>query len=102
MINVGRLFQNVMHDIYCRKVSCFLMKKGKGKGKSIDVIFQEGHKARIYQDILVFGSTIPENKAFKLRELSRYLLDNNEELRNHYKNSKLNVSSRTDNITYRI
>ena len=36
MINVGLFFQNVMHDIYFGKVSCFSV-------KSIDEIFQEGH-----------------------------------------------------------
>ena len=62
-------------------------------GVNIDDIFQEGHKARIYQDILVFGSTIPENKEFKLRELSRYLLYNNDQLKDHYKGRKLNESA---------
>jgi hypothetical protein len=70
--------------------------------KTIDEIFQEGHKAGIYQDILIFGSTIPENKEFKLRELAKYLLYNNEELRDHYKRSKLNESSRIDNIGRRV
>lgn len=70
--------------------------------KSIDDIFQEGHKARIYQDILVFGSTIPENKEFKLRELSRYLLYNNEQLKDLYIGSKLNESARIDNISRRV
>ncbi|MGC2570110.1 MAG: hypothetical protein WA364_01270 [Candidatus Nitrosopolaris sp.] len=92
---MGRLFQNVMHDIYFGKSVMLSV-------KSIDDIFQEGHKARIYQDILVFGSTIPENKEFKLRELSRYLLYNNNELRDHYIVSKLNESGRIDNITGRV
>jgi len=71
-------------------------------GVNIDDIFQEGHKARIYQDILVFGSTIPENKEFKLRELSRYLLYNNGQLQDHYKGRKLNESARIDNISRRV
>jgi hypothetical protein len=66
--------------------------------KSIDKIFQEGDKAHIYQDILIFGSTIPENKEFKLRELAGYLLYNNKKLKDHYQGSKLNESSRKDNI----
>ena len=70
--------------------------------KRIDDIFQEGHKARIYQDILIFGSTISENKEFKLRELAKYLLHNNDELKHHYKRKKLNESSRIDNIGRRV
>jgi hypothetical protein len=56
----------------------------------------------MYQDILIFGSTIPENEKFKLRGLSRYLLHNNVEYRDQYKGSKLNESNRIENIGQRV
>jgi hypothetical protein len=63
--------------------------------KGIDAIFQKGdgddykNKSRMYQDILIFGSMIQENEEFKLWDLARYLLYNNEELRDHYFKSEL-------------
>ena len=77
--------------------------------KGIDSIFKrdpEGgyynKKARLYQDILIYGSTIKEGKPFKLRELAKYLLDNNEEIRNYYLGMKLTPSNKIENILKRI
>jgi hypothetical protein len=47
--------------------------------KGIDAIFQKGDgddykdKSRMYQDMLIFGSTIQENEEFKLWDLAKYL-----------------------------
>jgi hypothetical protein len=74
----------------------------------IDAIFKKDHgdnyknKSRMYQDILIFGSTIPENEEFKLWDLSRYLLYNNVEFRDRYKGSHLNESSRIEYIGKRV
>jgi hypothetical protein len=77
--------------------------------RGIDSIFKKdpegryySNKACLYQDILIFGSTIGEGKPFKLRELAKYLLDNNEEIRNYYRGKKLTNSNRTENIQKRI
>jgi hypothetical protein len=50
--------------------------------KGIDSIFNkdsEGEfyndKARFFQDILIFGSTIEENESFKLWKLAEYMLE---------------------------
>ena len=68
--------------------------------KGIDSIFKKdteggyyNKKARLYQDILIFGFTIEENKSFKPWDLAKYLLDNNEEIRNYYswKSSKIQI-----------
>src|SRR5215467_7779755 len=83
------------------------------KVKDIDAIFQKGdgddykNKSRMYQDILIFGSTIQENEEFKLWDLARYLLYNNEELRDHYFKSelrkrKLTENSKIENIQRRV
>jgi len=80
---------------------------------AIDEIFQRQSerddykdKARMYQDILIFGSTIPENKEFKLWDLAKYLLHNNEELRDHYKSrlklKKYTESNKIENIQRRV
>jgi hypothetical protein len=79
----------------------------------IDAIFQrEGgdhykDKSRMYQDILIFGSTIPENKEFKLWDLAKYLLYNNEKLRDRYFKSKLKLKklkkyNKIENIQRRV
>ena len=71
--------------------------------KGIDAIFQKGdgddykNKSRMYQDILIFGSTIQENEEFKLWDLAGYLLYNNEELRDHYFKSELRKKKLTEN-----
>jgi len=77
--------------------------------RGIDSIFKKdpegryySNKARLYQDILIFGSTIEEGKSFKLRELAKYLLDNNEEIRNYYRGKKLTNSNKIENIQRRI
>jgi hypothetical protein len=81
--------------------------------KGIDAIFQKGDgddykdKSRMYQDILIFGSTIQENEEFKLQDLAKYLLYNNEELRDRYFKSelalkKLNESSKIEHIMRRV
>jgi hypothetical protein len=77
--------------------------------KGIDSIFKKdpeggyyNKKARLYQDILIYGSTIEEGKPFKLRELAKYLLDNNEEIRNYYLRMKLTTSNKIENIQKRI
>lgn len=74
--------------------------------KGIDSIFKKdpeggyyNKKARLYQDILIYGSTIEEGKPFKLRELAKYLLDNNEEIRNYYLRMKLTTSNKIENIS---
>ena len=80
---------------------------------AIDEIFQKGDgddykdKARMYQDILIFGSTIPEKQEFKLWDLAKYLLHNNEELRDRYFESelrlkKLNESNKIEHIMRRV
>jgi len=80
---------------------------------AIDEIFQRQSerddykdKTRMYQDILIFGSTIPENKEFKLWDLAKYLLHNNEELRDHYKSrlklKKYTESNKIENIQRRV
>jgi hypothetical protein len=72
--------------------------------KGIDAIFKKDEggnyndNARMYQDIIIFGSTIPENKEFKLQDLASYLLYNNAELEDQYKRSKLNESNIIENI----
>jgi hypothetical protein len=69
---------------------------------AIDEIFQRDDgdnykdKSRMYQDILIFGSTIPEGKEFKLWDLAKYLLDNNEELRDRYFKSELKLKKYTE------
>ena len=81
--------------------------------KGIDAIFQKGDgddykdKSRMYQDMLIFGSTIQENEEFKLWDLAKYLLYNNEELRDRYFKSeirlkKLNESSKIEHIMRRV
>jgi hypothetical protein len=75
--------------------------------KSIDAIFKKigddyKDKSRMYQDILIFGSTIPENGEFKLWDLAKYLLHNNVEFRNKYTGSKLSESKRIENIAQRV
>ena len=71
--------------------------------KGIDAIFQKGdgddykNKPRMYQDILIFGSTIQENEEFKLWDLAKYLLYNNEELRDRYFKSELRKRKLTEN-----
>jgi hypothetical protein len=80
---------------------------------AIDEIFQREDgddykdKARMYQDILIFGSTIPENQEFKLWDLAKYLLHNNEELRDRYFKSELrlkkqNESNKIEHIIRRV
>jgi hypothetical protein len=79
---------------------------------ALDEIFQkEGdnykNKSRMYQDILIFGSTIPENQEFKLWDLATYLLHNNEEFRDRYFKSKLrlnklNKSNKKEHIIRRV
>jgi hypothetical protein len=62
--------------------------------KGIDSIFQKEkeqyykNKARFYQDILIFASTLPENEPFKLWKLGKFLRQENEEFRNTYAGSK--------------
>ncbi|MFZ0512860.1 MAG: hypothetical protein WAM14_14730 [Candidatus Nitrosopolaris sp.] len=70
---------------------------------AIDKIFQRQYgrddykdKARMYQDILIFGSTIPENQEFKLTDLAKYLRHNNEELRDRHLKSKLKLKKLTE------
>ena len=77
--------------------------------KGIDSIFKKdpeggyyNKKARLYQDILMYGSTIEEGRPFKLRELAKYLLDNNEEIKNYYLGKKLTTSNKIENIQKRI
>jgi hypothetical protein len=84
---------------------------------AIDEIFQRDDgdnykdKARMYQDILIFGSTIPEGKEFKLWDLAKYLLHNNEEFLDRYFRSeskselrlkKLTESNKIENIQRRV
>jgi hypothetical protein len=80
---------------------------------AIDEMFQREDgddykdKARMYQDILIFGSTIPENQEFKLWDLAKYLLHNNEELRDRYFKSELrlkkqNESNKIEHIIRRV
>jgi hypothetical protein len=80
---------------------------------AIDEIFQKEDgddykdKARMYQDILIFGSTILEKQEFKLWDLAKYLLHNNEELRDRYFESelrlkKLNESNKIEHIMRRV
>ena len=81
--------------------------------KGIDAIFQKGEgddykdKSRMYQDILIFGSTIQVNEEFKLWDLAKYLLYNNEELRDRYFKSelrkrKLKENNKIENIQRRV
>src|SRR5947209_9687485 len=68
--------------------------------KGIDSIFQEekgqyyNNKARFYQDILIFASTLPENEPFKLRKLATFLQHKNEEFVNRYAGSKKNNANK--------
>lgn len=71
--------------------------------KSIDAIFKKigddyKGKSRVYQDIIIFGSTIAENGEFKSRDLAKYLRHNNMEFRNRYIGSKLSESKIIENI----
>jgi|SRR6476659_52610 len=73
----------------------------------IDSIFKkEGRhynkKARLYQDILIFGSILEENQSFKLWDLAKYLLDKNEEFRSRYSQEKLKNANKIENIQRRI
>ena len=80
---------------------------------AIDKIFQREYgrddykdKARMYQDILIFGSTIPENTEFKFTDLAKYLRHNNEEVRDRYlkseKKKKLTESNKLEYIMDRV
>lgn len=90
-----------MQDIYSRR-SVILCMKG------IDAIFRKDErgnyndKSRLYQDILVFGSTISKNEEFKLRDLARYLLSNNAEIRDQYKGSKSSECNTIEDIGQRV
>jgi hypothetical protein len=75
--------------------------------KSIDAIFKKigddyKDNSRMYQDILIFGTTIPENREFKLWDLAKYLLHENAEFRNLYIGSKKSESKRIENIARRV
>ena len=65
--------------------------------KGIDSIFQKengqyyNNKARMYQDILIFGSTLQENEPFKAWDLAKFLCQNNAELRNRYRGTSQRV-----------
>ena len=58
-------------------------------------------KARLFQDILIFGS-INENEPFKLWDLAKFLLDNNPELRNHYQGERIRKEKKIENIQRRL
>jgi len=68
--------------------------------KGIDSIFQKENgqyytnKARFYQDILIFASTLPENEQFKLWKLATFLRHKNEEFRNRNAGSKKNNANK--------
>jgi hypothetical protein len=77
--------------------------------KGIDSIFEKdargeyyNKKARLYQDMLIFGSKLNENEPFKLWDLAKFLLENNEELRDRYKGEKMKNKNKIENIQRRI
>ncbi len=77
--------------------------------KGIDSIFQKemgqyyNNKARFYQDILIFASTLPENEPFKLWKLATFLRHKNEEFRNRNANSKMkNANKMQEYIQRRV
>jgi hypothetical protein len=75
--------------------------------KGIDAIFTKDErgnynaKSRLYQDILIFGSTISENEEVKLLDLARYLLSNNAEIRDQY-GSKSSECNTIEDIGQRV
>ena len=76
--------------------------------KGIDSIFEKdaqgkyyNKKARLFQDILIFGS-INENEPFKLWDLAKFLLENNPELRNHYQGERIRKEKKIENIQRRL
>jgi hypothetical protein len=75
----------------------------------IDSIFEKdaqgkyyNKKARLFQDILIFGSKINENEPFKLWDLAKFLLENNPELRNHYQGERMRNEKKIENIQRRL
>ena len=77
--------------------------------KGIDSIFEKdaqgkyyNKKARLFQDILIFGSKINENEPFKLWDLAKFLLENNPELRNHYQGERIRKEKKIENIQRRL
>ena len=77
--------------------------------KGIDSIFRkdpEGKyyekKALLFQDILRFGSTLEENKSFRLWDLAKFLLTANEEIRNRYSRNRLTKANQIENVQRRI
>ncbi len=73
--------------------------------KGIDSVFEKDdtekqytEKARFYQDILIFASTLREDEPFKVWDLAKFLLKNNAELRNQYHNSGLRESTIIERI----
>jgi hypothetical protein len=75
--------------------------------EGIDSIFQKekgqyyNNKARMYQDILIFGSTLQENEPFKSWDLAKFLCHENAELRNRYSGSSLKEYDIIENIQRR-
>jgi hypothetical protein len=77
--------------------------------KRIDSIFKkdpEGgyydNKARLFQDILIFGSTLKEGESFKLWDLAKFLLNKNVELRNRFAGERHNDPNKVVDIQRRI
>jgi hypothetical protein len=59
-------------------------------------------KARLFQDILVYASTLKQDQPFKLWDLAGFLLEKNKEFRDRYKGSIKNISTRKEEISRRI
>ena len=59
-------------------------------------------KALLFQDILRFGSTLEENKSFRLWDLAKFLLTANEEIRNRYSRNRLTKANQIENVQRRI
>jgi hypothetical protein len=77
--------------------------------KGIDSIFGKdpqgryyNNRARLYQDILIFGSTLEEEESFKLWDLAKFLLNKNDEFRNRYIGEKIKNPKRVEYVQKRI
>lgn len=98
-----------MHGIYVKKNTMLFMRQTQLPG--VNFIFQKdknGHYTKLallYQDILSYSiikikSNPPDSRSFTHRELAKWLLENNNEYKNYYKDPSTRHNTLNSRITY--